>query len=95
MARIDVIEQAVLAALGHTKPDYRSIRKLGECAREIARFVDAELDRDVRENCKHPMEMRMGSGSIGSDGSSKSTWFCRKCGASGGWETPPREVTSQ
>ena len=39
------IERAILAALMHVKPDYRSPSRLDDCARTIAQFVIAELDQ--------------------------------------------------
>lgn len=41
-----------------------------------------------RKNCMHPN--KNGTGVIVADGSSKSTWTCRDCGASGSSEMPPR-----
>lgn len=45
----------------------------------------------TKETCKH--SMRIGSGMIGSDGSSKSSWYCPECGDSGHSETPSRPAT--
>ena len=45
MSRREKIELAVLAALMHHKPDYRSASKLDEAAKVIADFVEAELDK--------------------------------------------------
>ena len=45
MTREQHIQKAVLAALGCTKIDYRSPKKLDEAAAAIARFVEAELSR--------------------------------------------------
>jgi hypothetical protein len=44
MTRLEIIQSAILAALGHVKPDYRSPRQLDETARQIAVFVDGALD---------------------------------------------------
>lgn len=44
MTRREKIEMAVLAALMHHKPDYRSPAKLNEAAKVIANFVEAQLD---------------------------------------------------
>jgi hypothetical protein len=46
MTQRDVIQQAILAALMHVKPDYRSARKLDECAGVITDFVEGAL-RDM------------------------------------------------
>jgi hypothetical protein len=43
--RIAKIERAVMAALMHHKPDYRSPRRLNEAAAVIAAFVEGELER--------------------------------------------------
>lgn len=47
-----------------------------------------KLDAEKRKNCTHP-RLR-GSGSVSSDGSSHSTWYCPDCGDSGETKTPPR-----
>jgi hypothetical protein len=39
------------------------------------------------KNCKHPR--KQGRGQIGSDGSSKLSWYCPDCHASDSFETPP------
>jgi hypothetical protein len=44
--------------------------------------------REKAKNCKHP-RMR-GTGSLGTDGSSHSTWSCPDCYASGEMKPPPR-----
>ena len=43
MTRPEIIQMAVLAALGCTTINYRSPRKLDESAEQIARFVEAAL----------------------------------------------------
>lgn len=43
MSRSEQIQAAVLAALGHVKPDYRSPKQLDETASVIARFVEGAL----------------------------------------------------
>lgn len=45
MSDQDIIEGAVLAALGHIKPDYRSTKRLNDAAKVIAEFVMAALAR--------------------------------------------------
>jgi hypothetical protein len=45
MTRREKIKMAIFAALMHHKPDYRSGAKLGEAAKVIADFVEAELDK--------------------------------------------------
>lgn len=45
-----------------------------------------------QETCPHPLHMRMGSGSCGSDGSSSWSWSCRRCGKSESGKTPPRAL---
>lgn len=42
-SRHAIIQMAVLAALMHVKPDYRSPRRLDECASTIADFVEGAL----------------------------------------------------
>lgn len=41
---------------------------------------DAYRAEEKRKNCKH--FNRTGTGSVGSDGSGWSTWYCSECGAS-------------
>lgn len=43
MTRLETIQRAILAALGHVKPDYRSAAALDNAAGVIAQFVDGEL----------------------------------------------------
>lgn len=43
--RREKIQMAILAALMHHKPDYRSPRKLDEAAKIITEFVEAELNK--------------------------------------------------
>ena len=45
MPRREKIQMAILAALMHHKPDYRSPRKLDEAAKIITEFVEAELNK--------------------------------------------------
>ncbi len=44
------------------------------------------------ENCKHPR--RIGTGSMGCDGSSESTTYCPDCGYSAKYSTPPQPFRS-
>lgn len=87
MSDQDVIQRAVFEAFGAVKLDYRSPKRLDEAAGIVAEFVMAALARDRIENCKH--QRANGSGSLGSDGSSKMSWRCQDCGKSWVQETPP------
>lgn len=48
---------------------------------------DQERANEKRRTCQHPN--KRGSGMIGSDGSSRTEWWCPDCGKSGKHETPP------
>jgi hypothetical protein len=48
MTRKDKIQMAVLAALGCTKIDYRSPKRMDDAAERIARFVEMALDEDPK-----------------------------------------------
>lgn len=43
----------------------------------------------TKENCNHPR--RIGNGSLSSDGSSKTSWYCPDCHASYEFESPPSQ----
>lgn len=66
----------------HEPNDFTAMR----AALEAAEYV---RQADLFKNCRHPR--KSGSGSVSSDGSSHSTWFCPDCGAHGESRTPPRE----
>jgi hypothetical protein len=44
----------------------------------------------TKENCRHPR--KFGSGSIGSDGASRMTWYCPDCYASHDFEYKPGSI---
>ena len=50
--RTHIIERAVMAALMHWKPDYRSPRRLNEAARVITKFVEEALDDTALTSAK-------------------------------------------
>jgi hypothetical protein len=58
--------------------------------RMLRAFI-AHQAEEKRKNCKH--FGRIGSGSIGSDGSSSTHWYCPDCGASYSQVTPPKSQT--
>lgn len=49
--------------------------------------IDGSAVEEKRRNCRH--FNRQGSGTVGSDGSSKWSWYCADCGASDEGITPP------
>lgn len=57
-------------------------------ARVILEAAERIREDERRKNCKHPR--KWGSGSLNSDGSSRSTWRCPDCGLGGEISTPPR-----
>jgi hypothetical protein len=59
-----------------------------QIARSALTAAEARRETEQRENCKHPN--RTTSGTICSDGSGKSDWFCPACGQSGHDEWPAR-----
>lgn len=95
MSRKDTIERAAMAALMHAKPDYRSPKRLNEMAVIISDFVEGALLDDEkeaakakRETCEHPR--KQGGGTISSDGSGSSVWYCPDCLKSGSMKWPAR-----
>lgn len=58
---------------------------------DLMRAALDAIARDKKANCKHMR--KNGTGQVCSDGSSKTTWFCLDCGASGEMETPARAVS--
>ncbi len=59
-----------------------------DAARDAIAALDNFRAAEKRKNCKHTN--KRGSGSIGSDGSSKTYWYCMECGTSYNEETPAR-----
>ncbi len=70
-------------------PDLARWRDL-KIASMTAAIVEYEAAnaQERRKTCKHPRQT--GSGSISSDGSGSSTWFCPDCGAHEERTWPPR-----
>ncbi|WP_024516814.1 hypothetical protein [Bradyrhizobium sp. Tv2a-2] len=62
---------------GKEEPKERLSLTLASVAIDVADKWEAD---ERRRTCKH--WNRVGTGSIGSDGSGWSTWYCQECGAS-------------
>lgn len=52
MDRTKTIQRAICSALGCTKIDYRSPKKIDDAAAQITRFVERALDELAAENSK-------------------------------------------